>query len=440
MKELFYTDRGTNKMLDRSLANEILASVDEGFEKQLSLTKTLMRFRSERRWEKECQDFVYDELAKRDFEMDRFAMDHKAISAHIGAGKITDQHSDVPIVVGTHLPKDNKGRSLILQSHIDVVPSGPEEMWTRPPFKPVIDGDWLYGRGGADMKAGLGANFFCLDALSRLGFKPASKVHLQSVVEEESTGNGALMTHLAGYRAEAVLIPEPEDEMLVRANTGVIWFEIEVKGVPVHVREMGTGSNAIDAAYRIMGNLRDLEKNWNQRKVNHRYFEDLVHPINLNFGLIKGGEWASSVPSWAKIDCRVGIYPDVPAQKAAEEILEQVSTFSATDPFLCDMPPKITFNGFFSEGYTLDPGSEAEEVLAKAHKRATDTPLQSFVTPGYLDTRVYALYQGVPALCYGPISENIHGIDERVKLSSLKRVTGTMALFVAEWCGLEKIS
>jgi acetylornithine deacetylase/succinyl-diaminopimelate desuccinylase-like protein len=46
------------------------------------------------------------------------------------------------------------GRSLILQAHVDVVPTGSADMWTHKPFDPVIEGDWLYGRGGADMKAG----------------------------------------------------------------------------------------------------------------------------------------------------------------------------------------------------------------------------------------------------------------------------------------------
>jgi hypothetical protein len=44
------------------------------------------------------------------------------------------------------------GRSLILQAHVDVVPTGSADMWTHKPFDPVIEGDWLYGRGGADMK------------------------------------------------------------------------------------------------------------------------------------------------------------------------------------------------------------------------------------------------------------------------------------------------
>jgi acetylornithine deacetylase len=85
------------------------------------------------------------------------------------------------------------------------------------------------------------------------------------------------------------------------------------------------------------------------------------------------------------------------------------------------------------------PAARAEAVLGNAHKASTGKALKSFMTPGYLDTRVYALYDKVPALCYGPISQNIHAFDERVSLASLKRITGTMALFVAEWCGVEPV-
>ncbi len=66
------------------------------------------------------------------------------------------------------------------------VPEGPLDLWTHPPFDPVIEGDWLYGRGGGDMKAGHAANLFALDALARLGLQPAAAVTIQSVVEEES--------------------------------------------------------------------------------------------------------------------------------------------------------------------------------------------------------------------------------------------------------------
>ncbi|WP_018260052.1 ArgE/DapE family deacylase [Methylobacterium sp. WSM2598] len=425
--------------LDPALRDRIIASVEAGFPDQIAHTQALVRFPSTRGQEQAIQDFVFRAFRARGLAMDRFAMDRAAIEDHPGGSKFAPDHSEAPIVVGIHRPRAETGRSLILQAHVDVVPPGPIDLWTHPPFEPVIEGDWLYGRGGADMKAGHAANLFVLDALTRIGLQPAATVTLQSVVEEESTGNGALMTHLRGYRAEAVLIPEPEEEMLVRANTGVLWFQVEVRGRPVHVREMGTGANAIDAAYRVIGALRRLEESWNARKAGRRHFEGEAHPINLNVGRIEGGDWASSVPAWCRIDCRIAIYPGVGAEEAAREIEAAVHAFALADPFLSNAPPRVTFNGFFAEGYELAEGSEAEAVLARAHEAATGRALRSFMTAGYLDTRVHALYDRVPALCYGPISENIHGFDERVSLASLKRITTAMALFVAEWCGVEPV-
>jgi acetylornithine deacetylase len=213
-----------------------------------------------------------------------------------------------------------------------------------------------------------------------------------------------------------------------------------VRGLPVHVREMGQGANAIDAAYRVIGALRALEARWNEDKVGRSHFETEEHPINLNIGRIEGGDWASSVPAWCRLHCRIAIYPGVSAERAAQEIEAAVASFARTDPYLANNPPRVTFNGFFAEGYVLEPGSEAEAVLGRAHQAATGSELQSFMTAGYLDTRVHALYDQVPALCYGPVSRNIHGFDEAVSLASVKRITTAMTLFIAEWCGVEPLT
>jgi acetylornithine deacetylase len=426
--------------LDTTLQDRIIGAVEEGFSEQIAHTQELVRFRSVRGEEHAIQDLVFRWFRERGYAMERFAMDRAAIERHPGGASFSKEHSNAPIVVGIHRPREERGRSLILQAHVDVVPPGPADLWSHPPFDPVIEGDWLYGRGGADMKGGHAANLFALDALRRIGLQPAATVYLQSVVEEESTGNGALMTHLRGYRADAVLIPEPEDEMLVRANTGVLWFQLELRGHPVHVREMGGGANAIDTAYRVVAALRQLESAWNERKERHEHFAGEAHPINLNIGRIEGGDWASSVPAWCRLDCRIAMYPGVSAAEAAREIEDAVARFAREDRDLANNPPKVTFNGFFAEGYVLQPGSEAERTLAQAHQIATGKPLRSFTTLGYLDTRVHALYDRVPALCYGPISQNIHGTDERISLASLKRVTATIALFTADWCGVEALS
>jgi len=129
------------------------------------------------------------------------------------------------------------------------------------------------------------------------------------VTEEECTGNGALSCLVRGYRADAAIIPEPTDAHLVSANVGVIWFKVTVRGHPVHVREAGAGANAIEAAYSIIQSLRALEAELNAEKGDCPPFADHPHPINFNVGKIAGGDWASSVPAWCEIDCRLAVYP-----------------------------------------------------------------------------------------------------------------------------------
>lgn len=425
--------------LSSDLRDRILKSVADGFDDQIAFTQKLVHMPSLRGHEHPIQDLLFRELRARGYVLDRFTMDRAAIEAHPGGSKFSDDHSDAPIVVGIHRPRKETGRSLILQSHLDVVPEGLHDMWSAPPFSGKIEGDWMYGRGAGDMKAGAAANLFALDALRRIGLQPAATVYVQSVIEEESTGNGALQTFLQGYTADAVLIPEPEEEMLVRANTGVLWFQVQLRGVPVHVREMGKGANAIDAAYRVVQALREIEADWNAAKGAHPHFEDEAHPINLNIGKIEGGDWASSVPSWCNIDCRLSLYPGQSAEDAAREVTEHIARFAKQDGFLSNNPPCVVFNGFYAEGYVLEPGSDAEAVLGQAHEMAIGQPLKSFMTASYLDARVYALYNKIPTLCYGPISRNIHGIDECVSLASVQRITQAMALFIAQWCGVEAV-
>ena len=425
--------------MDDKLTADILAAVEAGFEAQIAFTQDLVRYPSLRGQEHTCQDFIFYQLAQRGLAMDRWTIDVAAIERHRGFSPVKVDYDNAVNVVGTHHPREEIGRSLILNGHVDVVPTGPTNMWTRPPFDPWIDGDWLYGRGGADMKAGLAANIFALDALQTLGCRPAATVYVQSVTEEECTGNGALSALIRGYRADAAIIPEPEDDKLVRANVGVIWFKVLVHGLPVHVREASIGTNAIEASFHLIQALRELEAMWNRRKVGQKYFEHLEQPINFNVGKIEGGDWASSVPAWCSFDCRIAIFPGTDPRDAAREIEDALKVAALGDPFLAHNPPEVEFNGFFAEGYVLEEGTEAEQTLARAHVGAFGKSLESFVTPGYLDGRVFVLYDNCPCLVYGPCSRNIHGFDERVSLASVKRVTGTIALFIAEWCGLESV-
>lgn len=427
--------------LSPELIKSIEEAVSKNFDDEIAFVQKVVRFGGQRGEELEIQNELFQQYQSRGYNTTKLEMSQEVLSQHAGAGRFSEKHSKAPVVVGVHEPKTSSpaGKSLILNGHIDIVPIGPKELWTHDPYSGIIEGDWLYGRGSCDMRAGAVANLYALDALRSIGKQPASKVIIESVPEEESTGNGTMATHLAGYTADAVIIPEPTNENLIRANVGVIWFKVSVAGRPVHVLKAKEGSNAIESIWKIVGGLKELEKEMNDQKQGRLYFEDLAQPINLNVAMIEGGDWASSVPAWCSIDCRVALFPGVTAQSVADQIEAKINEVSKTDAFLRDSPPKIAWNGFFAEGYVLEPGSKAEEVLGYVHRHATGKELESVTMPAYLDTRIFALEQKIPALCYGPIGECLHGFDERVSVNSIRRVTVAIALFIAEWCGLEDI-
>lgn len=420
--------------------DRILQAVDAAFDAQLAFTQELIRHPSVRAAEASAQDLLAEAMAQRGLVIDRWELDADELATHPGAGKVEISYAGMDNVVGTYEPEADAatGRSLILNGHVDVVPEGPEEQWQRSPWDAAIHDGWLYGRGSGDMKAGLAANLFALDAVRSAGLAPTGRIHVQSVVEEECTGNGSLSALMRGYTADAVVIPEPEEDMLVRANVGVIWFRVRVAGQPTHPREMATGFNAVDAAYGVLARLRELEERWNAERGEHRWFEDLEHPINLNLGGIRGGDWPSSVPAWCELDLRIALYPGVTADAAWEEITAALAAID-TDASGNPLQATATATGFYAEGYVLEEGSEAEAVLARSHRAAFDgAELQAFTTPGYLDGRVFVQYGGIPALVYGPVSEAIHGYDERVDIESVRRITKSIALFIAEWCGVRE--
>ncbi len=231
---------------------------------------------------------IGDLLRERGYEVDDWHIDLDDLRDLRGYGPIEHDFSKARTVVGTYRPQNNAGKSLILQGHCDVVPAGPLDMWETPPFSPTIKDGRMYGRGACDMKSGTIGALYALDAIKAAGLKPTGRIHFQSVIEEESTGVGALSTLQRGYRADACFIPEPTGGKMVRSQVGVIWFRLKVRGFPVHVFEAGAGANAIMAAYHLIHALEKLEAEWNERAKADRHFKALVHPINFNPGHHQG--------------------------------------------------------------------------------------------------------------------------------------------------------
>ena len=301
-------------MLEQALKTQIMNQVDRQFDDQTKVLADLVRIPSTRFREAPAQDMMARLFKEDKLSVDRWQIKIDDLKHLPGYSPHSQDYDDAWNVVGTWRPGSPKGRSLILNGHIDVVPEGPHEMWARHPFDAAVKDGWMYGRGAGDMKAGIILNLYALRALRALGYQPAADVYQQSVVEEECTGNGALACLQRGYRADAALIPEPSSGVLTIAQVGVMWFQVKVTGHPVHVYKADAGSNAIESAFRLIQQLRELEKKWNEKKAHDPHFHTHHHPVNFNVGKIAGGDWASSVPSWCTFDMRVGVLPTQNAQ------------------------------------------------------------------------------------------------------------------------------
>ena len=420
------------------IRRKIQDAVDAGFDAQLATTGYFVAIPSTRGAEGPCQDMIADLLRRRGYEVDDWHINVEDLKDLRGFGPIEHDFSKARTVVGTYRPVTARGRSLILQGHCDVVPAGPLDMWDTPPFTPVVKDGRMYGRGACDMKSGTIGALYALDAIRAAGLKPTGRIHFQSVIEEESTGLGALSTLQRGYRADACFIPEPTGGKMVRSQVGVIWFRLKVRGHPVHVFEAGSGSNAITAAYHLIQSLEQLEAEWNERAKADRHFGKVSHPINFNPGIISGGDWASSVPAWCDVDCRIAILPGWSVADCQDEIRRHVAAASRNHRFLANNPAVVEWCGFLSEGYELKDSAEAEAAFAKAYNAVYGGPVRELAFTALTDTRFYGLNHNIPSLCFGASGAALHGFNEYVDLDSLRKSTKATALFIAEWCGVEE--
>jgi len=277
---------------------------------------------------------------------------------------------------------------------------------------------------------------FALAALARAGYLPASDVYVQTVTEEECTGNGALSTLARGYRADACLIPEPTGGRVLRGTVGVMWFRLKLTGRPAHVSRSEQGTNAILSAFGLIEAIREFTMELNQRVKSHPWFKALENPIKFNPGKIRGGDWASSTPAWCEVDCRIAVLPGTPLAEFRRELTEVVTAAAKRDAFLAGHPPEIVWNGFQADDYVLEPGSDFERTVRTAHRAVTGVEPQETLLPAVTDCRFYGRYYDIPSLAYGPAATDGHGFDEFVELGSLKQATIVLARFIADWCGL----
>jgi len=331
--------------------------------------------------------------------------------------------------------KNMKGKSLILNGHVDVVPTGSKTLWDDSPWSGKIKDDRIYGRGSCDMKAGLASGILAVQVLKTIGFEPNGNVMIQSVVGEESGGCGTLTNIVKGYRGDAAVILEPTSLKLCPIQSGALTFRLTIPGQATHAAMRWDGISAIEKFNIINQSIIELEKE-RHSLFSVEYYEspDRVAPINI--GTIKGGEWHSTVPDSVIVEGRLGVFPGEPVSDARTTFSNHIIKVSNSDPWLKNNPPIIEwFEGQFESGQT-DIDHSIINHLKEAYNNVNNSnPIIEGVTYGS-DLRLFTNHADIPALLFGPGDVRLaHSANEYVEIEEVLTCIKIISNLIINWCG-----
>ncbi|RHW33355.1 M20 family peptidase [Neobacillus notoginsengisoli] len=279
--------------------------------------------------------------------------------------------------------------TLVLNGHVDVVAGSPRQ------FTPMEEGGRLYGRGSADMKAGVAAMMATFAKLTSR--KLGCKLQLQIVSDEEIGGmncTGFLVEN--GYRGDFVICAEPTGLGIANQAKGILRVDITAYGKAAHGSRPWEGVNAIEVAYDVYRQVLDLPF----AKESSEYYQS----PSINLAKIEAGNAYNVVPD----ECRMGFDIRYLPGQNHEEILRQIGSIN---------------------GIEVVPGLHAEPIhTARSHpfllgladivSRQTGEEAVFFGQHGSADTVFFAKY-GIPAIEFGPDGDNWHGEDEYVDINSV---------------------
>ena len=385
--------------------------------------------------ENEAQAHMAGRLSAGGLDVDHWPLDLDRLAAHPDFPGMEVERREAWGLVG-RLPGAGDGATLMLNGHIDVVPIGDPHAWTAAPFGgEVRDGD-LYGRGACDMKAGLLAAHWAVQAIRRSGVRLRGDVLVASVQGEEDGGLGTFALLDRGWRADACVIPEPTGLDLVPANAGALTFRLIVHGHATHASRRTEGVSAIEMFWPVWRALLDLE----QRR--HRDVDPmarrwkLAHPLSI--GTLHAGDWASSVPDQLVAEGRLGVALDETVESARADLEAAIAVVNATDPWLRRHPVELEWwGGQFASG-RLPAGSDLADRVAAAHRAVTaGAAPDTWAAPYGSDLRLLTGLGGIPTLQYGPGDVALaHGPDERVPIADVVTTARTLAVLALDVCGI----
>ena len=327
------------------------------------------------------------------------------------------------------------GRTLLLDGHIDVVPPGDPTAWTHPDaYSGELTATEARGRGACDMKGGLLAARWAVRALAASGVPLAGDVLVASVEGEEDGGLGTFDLIRRGWTADVCVVPEPTGLDLVPACAGALTFRLRIRGRSAHASRRVEGVSVIEKLLPVVAALTELEA---RRNVDADPLLDrwgIAYPLSL--GIVRAGDWPSSVPDRLEAEGRLGVALDEDPAAARAELEAAVAEASAADPWLRAHPVEVEWwGGQFASG-RLPADSDLGERVADHHHTVTGRPVEVWGAPFGSDLRLLNGLGGIPTVHYGPGDVNLaHSPDEAVPLAEVEVTAQVLALLALEVCG-----
>ncbi len=328
-------------------------------------------------------------------------------------------------------PCSGGGRSLIVNSHSDVVPA---ESWAEA-FSPREEGNFIYGRGACDAKGHIAVMYLALLALKKLGVSLKGKLIVESVIEEEVGGNGALALIRQGYKADAAVVLESTDLKIAPANRGAVWFRLDVEGKSVHMGKITEGVNAIEKTCFLMRRMKEYEKRLIEESKNVPLFEKFRQPVQVNFGTIRGDGWPSMVCGSVTMEGGVGFLPNKDLKGIKKELADVIG--NSGDEWIADHY-KLSFPKLHNDAYAVP----ADHPLVKTMKTASSDSGRVPEVEGFIascDARLFNKVGNMPVVVFGPGSlGDAHSDSEKIDTEEIRAAGEILTRTILNWCGTEE--
>lgn len=351
------------------------------------------------------------------------------------------------------LPGRGGGRALLLNGHVDVAATSPEEPWETPPFEPARRHGRLYGRGTADMKGGLAASLLALEAVLETCGQLAGDVVVHCVTGEEMGEAGTQVALAHTPPVDGALVPEPTGGVLALGQGGVVtgWitlrspetFHDALRRRMIHAGGGIFGASAIEkmvVVLQALQALQALERHWAVMKSSPGFAPGTT---TINPAAIEGGRHPAFVADRCALWITVHFYPGETVESVTREIEETVGAAARADPWLRRHPPAFRWGGRSMiedrgeafPAFATDPQHPLARLLVASHIEVHGEPPRVEMLPSVCDAGWIAA-RGIPAVIYGPGRwEEAHAVNESVLLRDLEACARVYARVLSRWCG-----